>query len=153
MGDVREKYIGWQTVLLKNKELLRKDFSKIGDYGCLFLCLCSIAEEWNEARHNQRRVDVLDLYIKSRNKGFLKDDFLCEDQCAILALATGQEWKKEVFGSLPGSVPWNSYTVEKWHNKRTDFTHFRRRWGDTLASSVTVREGVLQEYYIYSVVL
>ena len=153
MGDVRAKYTGWQTVLLQNRNILREDFSRIGEEGCLFLCLCSIAEEWNEARHNQRRVDVLDLYIKSRSNGFLEDGFFCRDQCAMLALATGTEWKKEIFPRLPDPVPWQSFTVERWDNKRTGKTHFRRRWGDSIVSSVTVREGSLSGYYVYSAVI
>ncbi len=51
--------------------------------------------------------------------------------------------------TLPSVINDNQFTIEKWFNPRTKFTHFKRRFVDTLQSSVTVKEGKVIEYYIY----
>lgn len=142
----REKYIGIQTELKKRKSLL----ACMGDYACLFLCLCSIADEYFEAKGDKKEIDLVEFALKCREKGFISDDWICRTEL-ILNFATGAEWKKKVLKTLPESIPNSMFTVEKWYNKRTGYTHFRRRWGDTLKSSITVKEGILQEYYIFTV--
>lgn len=134
--DVKKRYKGTQTVM-KNT----------GESGCLFLSLLSIAEEYRGTP-----IDFIDAYNKCVEKGLLKKDLFCNDQEKILETFTGKKWKKTVLKELPDHpVPENMYTVEKWFNKRTGFTHFKRRMFDTLESSVTVKEGSIVEYYCYTV--
>ena len=133
--NVKERYEGIQTV-----------FENAGKSACLFLLLLSIAEEYTGLP-----VDFIVAYRKCIDLGLIRDDFYCNDQQKILYELTGAKWKKTVLKKLPDSVPENMYTVEKWFNKRTGFTHFKRRSWDTLKSSVTVKEGYIKEYYCYEV--
>lgn len=134
--NVRERYTGIQTVM-KNA----------GESGCLFLSLLSIAEEYTGLS-----VDFMVAYRKCIELGLIEKDFFCNDQEKILYEFTGMKWKKTVLKELPDHpVPENMFTVEKWYNERTGFTHFKRRGFDTLESSVTVKEGFIREYYCYEV--
>lgn len=134
-NDVKKRYEGIQTVM-KNA----------GDYACLFLSLLSIAEEYTGLP-----VDFIVAYRKCIELGLIENDFFCNDQEKILETFTGKKWKRAVVKELPSPVPENMYTVEKWFNERTGFTHFKRRGWDTLEISVTVKEGYIKEYYCYSV--
>lgn len=133
--NIKERYNGIQTV-----------FEKAGDYACLFLSLLSIAEEYTGLP-----VDFIVAYRKCIELGLIEKDFYCNDQEKMLYELTGKKWKKTVVKELPDLVPENMYTVEKWHNDRTGFTHFKRRGFDTLENSATVKEGKIIEYYCYSV--
>ena len=145
-NEIRQKYIGLQTKLKKSAE----EIKLFGDYSCLFLCLCSIAEEYNESHHNQRRVDILADYIACRSKGWIGDEFFVKDSPAILSYLTGAKWERKMSEKLPDTIPENMYTVERWYNSKTKFTHFRRRWGDTIVDSNTVRNGKLTQYYLFT---
>lgn len=131
--NVKDRYNGIQTV-----------FKNAGESACLFLSLLSIAEEYTNSS-----IDFIDAYNKCIRAGLIRDDFYCIDQEKILFTFTGKQWKKTVLKSLPDKVPDNVFTIAKWYNKRTNFTHFRRRGFDTLSNSVTVKEGSIKEYYCY----
>lgn len=133
--NVKERYKGIQTV-----------FEKAGESACLLLSLLSIAEEYTGLP-----VDFIVAYRKCIELGLIEKDFYCNDQEKMLYELTGKKWKKTVVKELPDLVPENMYTVEKWHNDRTGFTHFKRRGFDTLENSATVKEGKIIEYYCYSV--
>ena len=133
--NAKERYNGIQTV-----------FEKAGESACLFLSLLSIAEE-----NTGLPVDFIFAYRKCIELGLIEKDFFCNDQEKILYEFTGKKWKKTVVKKTPDPVPENMYTVEKWFNERTGFTHFKRRSFDTLESSVTVKEGSILEYYCYTV--
>lgn len=134
--NVKERYNGIQTV-----------FENAGESACLFLSMLSIAEEYTGLP-----VDFIVAYRKCIELGLIEKDFFCNDQEKILYELTGMKWKKTVLKELPDHpVPENMYTVEKWHNDRTGFTHFKRRSFDTLESSITVKEGYIKEYYCYEV--
>lgn len=141
--NVKGRYEGIQTV-----------FEKAGKSACLFLSLLSIAEEYTGLP-----VDFIVAYRKCIDLGLIEKDFFCNDQEKILYEFTGAKWEKTVVKELPDTVsenipspvPGNMYTVEKWFNERTGFTHFKRRYFDTLESSVTVKEGYIKEYYCYTV--
>lgn len=133
--NVKERYNGIQTV-----------FEKAGESACLFLSLLSIAEEYTGLP-----VDFIVAYRKCIELGLIEKDFFCNDQEKILYEFTGKKWKKTVLKELPSPMPENMFTVEKWYNKRTGFTHFKRRGFDTLESSVTVKEGHIREYYCFEV--
>lgn len=134
ISQIKSRYIGIQTKL-----------KSIGDYGCLFLCLCSIIEEVNGAP-----ADILSIIQESMAEGWLADDYTCNDSIAILDRFTGRSFARTVTRTKPVEVKDSQFTVEKWFNPRTGYTHFKRRFVDTLASSVTVREGAIKEYYVYS---
>ena len=149
IGDIRQKYIGLQTRLKERSRML----SCMGDYSCLFLCLCSIAEEWFEELFGDFKkgltLDMAEFALECREKGYIDDEWTCRTE-DILRLATGVAWRKAEVKELPAVVPDEMYTVEKWYNPRTGYTHFRRRWGDTVKDSVTVREGQLVGYYTFT---
>ena len=133
--NVKERYNGIQTV-----------FDRASESACLFLSLMSIAEEYTGLP-----VDFIVAYRKCIELGLIENDFFCNDQEKILYAFTGKKWKKTVMKELPNPVPDEMFTIEKWYNPRTDFTHFKRRTFDTLESSVTVKEGYIKEYYCYEV--
>lgn len=144
--EIIRKYKGLQSLLKKREQMLMF----MGDEACLFLCLCSIAEEWyDDFLDHERAVDVVSFAMHCREMGYLDDAWTCYTE-DILKLATGRRWKKNEVKKLPAVVPDEMYTVEKWYNPRTGYTHFRRRWGDTLDDSVTVREGQLVGYYTFT---
>lgn len=145
MSDIKQKYIGLQTKLLKSAN----DIKQFGDFACFYLCLCSIAEEYNEAHNNKKQVDILADYITCRSKGWIGEEFFVKDSPAILEYLTGVKWRREVMEKLPASIPENMYTVERWYNENTRYQHFRRRWGDTLVASNTVKNGKLTYYYSF----
>ena len=112
--------------------------------GCLFLSLCSIAEQVvNE------HIDILSAIQYAKTEGWIdaNNDMTETSQCALLGFLTGKKWHREVFTTLPNPIPDGMYTVEKW--RRDKVTHFRRRFVDTLVSSVTVARGELSGYYGY----
>ena len=112
--------------------------------GCLFLSLCSIVEQVANMH-----VDILSAIQYAKAEGWIdKNNDMTEDsQCALLGFLTGKRWHREEFTTLPNPVPDEMYTVEKWCNDA--FTHFRRRFVDTLTKSVTVARGKLSGYYGY----
>lgn len=144
--DVKAKYIGIQSAIRNNAS----DLASMGDNCCLFLTLCSIAEEYNESHHNGRRVDIIRCYIDWRARGWLEDEFYCVEQEAMLESVTGVRWHKAVMSELPCPVPDAMYTAEHWKSDVTKGEHFKRRWGDTFNASETVRTGRIVEYYTYT---
>lgn len=80
----------------------------------------------------------------------MRSDFYVKDAFAILNYYTNKKWVRRSVTELPKEIKDNEYTEAVWFNKRTSFTHFRRRGFDTLQNSVTVKEGKIQSYYIYT---
>ena len=133
MGS-KQRYSGLQTL-----------FGVAHDTSCLFLCMLSIAEE--QTGHD---IDFITAYNVCLKMGAIDEQFYCTNQELILKILTGKEWTKQIIHKLPDKIPDKMYTVEKWYNPRTNFTHFKRRAFDTLKASVTVKEGKLVEYYTYT---
>ena len=134
LSQIKSRYIGIQSKL--------KD---IANYGCLFLCLCTIIEEVTG-----KEADLIGIIQESKAKGWLADDFTVNDSIAILNAFTGKNFKRDVVKVLPTIVNENDFTIEKWYNPKTKGNHFKRRFVDTLENSVTVRIGKIEAYYIYS---
>lgn len=128
---IERRYAGVQTFLSE---------------GCLFLSLCSIAEQVANMH-----VDILSTiqYAKAERWIDTNNDMTEASQCALLGFLTGKKWRREELTELPNPVPEEMYTVEKWLNPNNGFTHFRRRFVDTLVRSVTVVMGKLTGYYGY----
>ena len=112
--------------------------------GCLFLSLCSIAEQVANMH-----VDILSTIQYAKAEGWIdkNNNMTKASQCALLGFLTGKQWHREEFTELPNPVPDEMYTVEKWC--RDKVTHFRRRFVDTLTHSMTVAMGKLSGYYGY----
>lgn len=134
MLSSQKRYEGIQT-LLKN----------CGNSGCLFLSVLSIAEE--EAGVSFDLINTIHICL---SKGWISQDFECHDSLAILNYLTGKIWSRRVVTKLPFLVEHNEYTVANYYNPRTNITHRRRRPYDTLVNSVTVAEGSIVSYYVYS---
>ena len=133
LSQLKSRYAGIQTKL-----------DRIGESGCLFLVLCTIIEEVTGYP-----VDLIGVVQESMARGWLLKDFSVKDSLSLLSAFTGKVWKRTEVEKLPDVIKDNEFTVEKWFNPRTRFTHFKRRFTDTLESSVTVKEGKVQGYYIY----
>ena len=133
MISSQERYEGIQTIL-----------ERCGKTGCLFLCLLSIVEEVNK-----NPVDLIAVIRFCRSKGWIDNDFYVRDSLAILCHYTGKVWTRREVTKLP-SITECDYTIVNWRNDRTGLVHRRRRLYDTLENSVTVKEGYVFSYYIYS---
>lgn len=137
----------WSKQLIKSQERyegIQSLLGKCGSDGCLFLCLLSIAEEVTG-----KRFDLIDTIHYCLKHDWLSDTFYVKDSLAILGYLTDKDWSRHSTSSLP-SIGNKDYSVVIYHNDKTGFTHYRRRPYDTLTSSVTVKEGYIQGYYIYS---
>lgn len=115
-------------------------------YACFFLSLLSIAEEVTE-----KKVDLLDAARYCKEKGWIDDEFTVLYDCKILSWLTGKKVTKTAVDKL-GIVKGHQYTIEKWLAKDGRGNHFRRRYFDVYNGSVTVRDGTLMCYYLYTVV-
>lgn len=137
---VKERYEGLQTLALA----LNKD-------GCHFLTLCSIADEYRYD-HGLSYIDLIWAIRTCRSRGLINDEFYVKDDGTnVLKLLTdGKKWSRKDVEKL-GKVGDNDYTEAEWFNPRTNFTHFRRRYVDTLSGSVTVAEGYIKRYRVYTV--
>lgn len=134
MMSIKDRYNGIQTV-----------FKALGDEGCHFLVLCSIAEE-----HTGRPVDLINLIRVCQSRKWIEDDFWVKnDGTPILEYLTGEKWERKEVERLP-IIGDNDYTEAIYFNPRTELRHYRRRYVDTLAYSTTVAEGYIIKYYIYT---
>lgn len=131
---VRDRYEGIQTVL-----------RKCGESGCLFLSILSIAEE--VAGVSFDLINTIHICLQKR---WITNDFECLDSLAILNYLTGKTWIRREVTRLTRDVAYNEYTIANYFNPRTGIIHRRRRGYDTLKASVTVREGYIKSYYVYS---
>lgn len=135
----QERYIDIQNVMVA-----------AGETGCLFLSLLTIAEDYlRERGESTPDIDFINAYRNSIRQGYLKTDFTCLNQTAMLEMWTGKKWTRTIMKELPIIVPDNMYTIAHWKNGLTD--HFRRRSFDVYHNSKTVRKGKLVEYYCYEV--
>ena len=135
LDDIKKRYDGIQSRM-----------KKLGSDGCYFLCLCEIIEEVNG-----REVDLLKLVRECQDFGWIKDDYTVMNPTAILAYYTGHYYSMARVNIVPTVVHDNEFTIEKWYNPRTGYTHFKRRFVDTLKDSVTVKEGSVVEYYFFKI--
>ena len=113
--------------------------------GCLFLCLCTIIEEVTGFP-----CDIIGILQESLAKGWLKKDFTVSDSLALLQEYTGKKFRRVEVSTLPTEIKDNEFSIEHWFNPNTGYEHFKRRFVDTLTTSVTVKQGYIKEYYIYS---
>lgn len=131
----RDRYEGLQSLL-----------KACGGEGCLFLTVLSIAEDATETP-----IDLIDAIHLCLKKKWIAPDFECLNSLAILNHFTpGKVWCRQEVPRLLVPVRDNEYTVVNYYNPGTEITHRRRRSYDTLKSSVTVRDGYIKSYYIYS---
>lgn len=136
--NVKDRYTGIQSM-----------FGRASSSACLFLALLSIVEDFTD-----NTVDFIDACrVSVLNKVINPADFYVLDSIKLLKLFTNKNWSFKRVEQLPDKIPDEMYTIEKWFNKRTGYTHFKRRGFDTLEFSVTVKEGKLVEYYVYTVEL
>ena len=135
MIDTKARYTGIQSLLQEMQ------FNS----ACHFLALCSIAEEVNNLP-----IDFLQVVKLARSTNLIRKDFYVNDACALLRLMTNRQWSVRKEKTLPSVILDNEYTEAVWYNPRTKFTHFRRRGFDTLNNSITVKEGNIAEYRVYT---
>lgn len=133
MKETKRRYEHSQTMI-----------SECGKYGCLFLCLLSISEDFNGVQ-----LDFLNAVEYCKKNGFIRDDFYVVDGLKMLEFLTGRKWQRKIVDELPKPLKDSEYTIECW--RLEDKTHFRRRYFDSIKDSVIVSNGFLTYYYIYEV--
>lgn len=127
-------------------EGMQNALTECGLNGCFFLALVSIAEE-----STQSKIDLLDAIVKAKQADLIKNDFFVNDSAGVLSLLTGKKWRRTIVtpSELKEPIAENVYTVEKWVGT-TGYTHFRRRYVDTVKNSQTVKNGKLACYYTFT---
>ena len=138
--NTKERYEGLQTLALQ-----------LFASGCHFLTLCSIADEYRYD-HGLPYIDLIWAIRTCQERQLIDNEFYVKDNgCKILKLLTdGKKWTRKDVEKL-GVIGDNDYTEAEWFNPRTGFTHFRRRYFDTLDNSITVAEGFIKQYRVYTV--
>lgn len=130
---LKERYYGLQTIL-----------GKCGSEGCHFLTLCSIIEEVNN-----EPLDLIEAIRVAQSKGWFDTNFYGKAADLFLNHFTGKKWSRKKVDVLP-VIKGNEYTEAVYYNSDTGYFHYRRRGFDTIVDSVTVRDGIIVEYYIWS---
>lgn len=125
----RQRYKGVQTFL--------KD-------GCYFLSLCSIAEDVTG-----KNVDIIEAINYSIAQKWARSDGWIDNPTAILSWLTKSKWALRVDDVVPSVVEDNEWTILKYYNSKTKYTHFKRRDVDTLVSSKTVLDGKIVNCYVF----
>lgn len=113
--------------------------------GCFFLSLLSIAEEFNG-----KKIDLIDAVNMAFDNKFVTSDYTVKKDCELLSKLTGRKVTKKVT-SVCGILDDNEYSIVKYLNKEKTTNHFRRRYFDVYVNSMTVKEGTLISYYIYTI--
>lgn len=121
-----------------------KGFQSFVQEGCYFLCLCSIAEDVTT-----KCVDVVEAYNTAIENKWATTDAYIQNPIALLKWLTHKDWTMRIEDKVPQVVADNEWTVLKYYNPKTKYTHFKRRDVDTLASSKTVIEGKIQSCYVF----
>ena len=127
-------------------ELIKKKWEGVQSVwkeGCYFFSLLTIADELGI------EYDLIHFTRFCLNQNLITADGTVKDAEELLYVLTGRRFKRTIVKELP-VMKQNMYSIEKWYNERTGFTHFRRRFVDTIVDSVTVKEGKLMGYYIFT---
>ena len=139
---VKDRYSGIQTL-----------FKTANESSCHFLSLLSIAEEENiRLGKSNPNIDLIDAIRISQSKQWMNHDFTVTVQGSLDLLKhyTGKKWTRREVKKLPLKIKPNEYTEVIYKNDSTGFKHYRRRYFDTLENSITVRDGYISAYYIYT---
>lgn len=139
---VKDRYSGLQTL-----------FKTANESSCHFLSLLSIAEEENiRLCKLNPNVDLIDAIRVAQSKRWMDHEFTVTVQGSLelLKYCTGKKWTRREVTKLPSNIKDNEYTEVIHKNDKTGFKHYHRRYFDTLESSVTVRDGYILGYYIYT---
>lgn len=132
---IKERYEGLQDLLIS-----------CGEGGCHFLMCCSIIEEVNG-----KDLDLINAIRYVTEKKLFTKDFTGKDCIPFLEHFTSKKWRRsELLSSLPAVIHDNQFTEIKYHNNRTEYDHFTRRYVDPKINSVTVAEGKIVGYYTYT---
>lgn len=139
------------TVIKERYECLQTICGVAKEYACHFFTLCSIADEYRYT-HGQPFIDIIGARRLLLTKGLMNAEFYIQDDgCKVLSLLTdGKKWTRKDVEKLP-PIGDNDYTEAIYFNPRTQFHHYRRRYMDTLEHSVTVEEGYIESYRVYTV--
>ena len=113
--------------------------------GCFFLSLLSVAEEFNG-----KKIDLIDAVNMAFDNKFVTSDYTVKKDCELLSKLTGRKVTKKVT-SVCGVLDDNEYSIVKYLNKDKTANHFRRRYFDVYVNSMTLKEGTLVSYYIYTI--
>lgn len=136
-------------------ENVQSDLCRFIPEACLFLSLLSIAEDAIADFNLDRKFDMIDVYRKALDEGWLgRTDNMLYNQCALLEYCTGKPWIRSIvpveqFDSY--EVLPHQYTISKWVKGK--ITHFRRRGYDVYANSNTVKNGRQESVYVYTMVM
>lgn len=147
MGDemlsIKDRYSGIQDILGDCK-----------DGGCHFLILLSIAEECRKdlLKIENYYIDLIEAIRVSHQNGWFTEYFWgTENQLKLLEYYTGKKWtRSQMVQDIPGNLKKNQFTEVVYQNDSTGYNHFTRRYLDTLKNSVTVKNGYILGYYIYT---
>lgn len=110
---------------------------------CFFLCLLSIAEEYNKSK-----VDLLDAAKYCMDKGWIDAEYFVSNDVKVLEYLTNKKVVKSVLDKV-GILADNVYSIVKYEYDGGN--HFRRRYFDVYNDSITVERGRIVAYYVYKI--
>lgn len=122
------------------EEGIQTSLELIGKYGCGFLSVLKYFHYQN--------TDVVLMYNLCLNNG------LIDSECFV------NDWKKLLEFLDPYKRQWNvviskelapcTWYIEQWYNPRTGLKHFKLHDWDSLKDSVTVAEGYIISYRLFT---
>jgi hypothetical protein len=124
---------------------IQRYLARIDEYGCFFLSLCSVAEDYLK-----KKVDLVDAVRFAVEQGVITPDYTVKDDVKLLSHLTGKRVSKRTADRC-GVLKANEFSIEKWYNPRTGYNHFKRRYFDVYHDGVTVKEGYIMCFYIYEI--
>ena len=138
---VKERYEGIQDIA----EVFHNN-------ACHFIVMLSIAEEeLRDSGQKEAAIDLIDAIKVSQSKKWFSPNFYGnETQLKLLEHYTGKKWTRRQVKKLPSTIKSYEYTEAHYYNKSTGLEHFRRRGFDSKWNSITVRDGVIDYYNIYT---
>ena len=110
---------------------------------CFFLCLLSVAEEYNKSK-----VDLLDAAKYCMDKGWIDAEYFVSNDVKVLEYLTNKKVVKSVLDKV-GILADNVYSIVKYEYDGGN--HFRRRYFDVYNDSITVERGRIVAYYVYKI--
>lgn len=127
---------------MRNYKGLQSKLEQIAKYGCYLLSIAS---------HFNYQGDLIELYDKALIEGWITTD------CTVLKpnkiaeyLAPKDKWDVTKTEIEPIGLGDKDFYIECWYNPRTGYTHFKLPDSDTLRNSVTVKEGKIVSYRLFT---
>lgn len=117
---------------------LQTVYENIGNYGCGFLAMLE--------QFGYDDKDITRLYFECIDNGIIDKDCYVKSWQKLADYLSKEKYNAVISKNL---LPCDFY-LEYWYNPRTGYHHFKLPQWDSLENSVTVREGYLESYRLFT---